>query len=283
MEKKENYNYLLRLYSQVDDYLSSATSERDSLPEIVVAFCIATEKVFKMRLYQENPILVYENSKYKEVDSLVTIIKQKEINIETIKIKETLIRYKLMFENEFSDEEIQVLVDLYNIRNHFLHDYKADDAILSDQENIVTKMGTVWEKISTQAVSLFGKDSIKANKPKKKYSEKELEDVLIQEVKTKIQSKSGLYEFSPFSDSNLISNPSYLYSSVYSVAAEDCPRCGASDFSLDAQDSNIFAATNINVFGLSKTFTDLYKCKKCNLELTKKEYEIAKKIKVDAK
>lgn len=87
MKKIEgNYEYLLRLYSQVDDCLADIPSKQENLPEIIIAFCITIEKLFKIRLHGENPVLVYENSKIKENDALITIIKEKELSIETIKI-----------------------------------------------------------------------------------------------------------------------------------------------------------------------------------------------------
>lgn len=291
MKKIEgNYKYLLQLYSQIDDYLADVLDKQENLPEIVVAFCITIEKLFKIRLHGENPVLIYENSKIKENDALITIIKEKELSIETIKIGETINRYKLMFENEFSDDEMQVLIDIYNIRNHFIHGYKSDDDLLSDQENIIKKMGTVWEKISVQAVSIFGKDLIKANKPKKKYSEEELEKVLIEEVRKKIQSTGTEYNSlglvyrdftipiqSPSAVSLGIDRQYQVPSSVFALGSEKCPRCGSYSFSLDEVNSSVISIASIyNPVG---TFSDLYKCKNCNLELTKKEYEIAKKLK----
>ncbi|MCR4334761.1 MAG: rod shape-determining protein [Patescibacteria group bacterium] len=273
----KNYKYLLRLYSVVGEYLFDVPTKQEDLPEIVVSFCIVTEKILKIKLHDENPVLVYENTKIKENDSLVAIIKGKELNIETIRIRETLDRYKLMFKNDFSDDEMQVLIDIYKVRNHFVHGYKSDAGILSDRENIVKKIGTVWEKISTQAISIFGKDLIKANKPKKKYSEEELEKVLIEEVKTKITPIKNTLETMVFGG---LAIPMYTRSSAYgySITGEECPRCGAYDFSLDGSDSDIFPQA-ASLYGSSRTFSDLYKCKKCNLELTKKEYEIAKKLK----
>ena len=297
MKKIEgNYEYLLRLYSQVDEYLANTPSKQENLPEVIIAFCITVEKLFKIRLHGENPVLVYENSKIKENDALTTIIKEKELNIETIRIGETINRYKLMFENEFSDDEMQVLIDIYNIRNHFIHGYKSDDYFLSDKENIVKKMGTVWEKISTQAVSIFGKDLIKANKPKKKYSEEELEKVLIEEVKKKIQSTGTEYDSlglvykdfiipSPSAVSHSavslgINRDYQLPSSVFALSGEQCPRCGSYSFSLDEANLGVISLASLSsVHNLFGTFSDLYKCKSCNLELTKKEYEIAKKLK----
>ena len=282
MEKEKNYEYLLRLYSQVDDYLADTSGTQENLPEVVVAFCIITEKLFKLKLHKENPVLVYENTKLKENDALVSIVKEREINIETIKIGEVINRYKLMFENEFSDDEMQVLIDIYNARNHFIHGYQSDDKILSDEENIVKKMGTVWEKISAQGLSLFGKDLIKANKPKKKYSEEELEKVLIEEVRKKIQSTREEYGTSfgvtrGFAINNELPLTSRFstYNSVLGFTGEECPRCGSYDFYLDEPNPNVFTL----VYSSSRTFSDLYKCQRCNLELTKKEYEIAKKLK----
>ena len=281
---EKNYKYLLGLYSLVDEYLADVPTKQENLPDVVVSFCIVTEKIFKIKLHKKNPVLVYENCKIKEDDALIAVIKEKELNIETIRIRETLNRYNLMF-NFFSDDEIQVLIDIYNTRNHFVHGYKPDDEILSEKENIVKKMGTVWEKISIEAVSIFGNDLIKSNKPKKKYSEEELEKVLIEEVKTKIKSNQRAYGLNSFnvaaSDYIIpVSDFNQHYSPTMAFTTEKCPRCGSYGFSLDDANSDIFLPTTlrINVYS-TRAFSDLYKCKFCNLELTRKEYEIAKKLK----
>lgn len=272
----KNYKYLLRLYSLVDECLASASEGQNNLAEVVVAFCIVTEKLFKLRLHGKNPVLVYEGSRLKDDDSLVSVIKEKELSVETIRIRETLNRYKLMFQDEFSDGEMQVLSDIYNARNHFVHGYKSDDDILSDSDNILKKMGTVWSKISVQAVSIFGKDLIKANKPKKKYSEEELEKVLTEEVRTKIKSiksEYGMYALN--NDMYSMSN----YMSAFGLTGEKCPRCGSYEFSLDETSPNMDALLVTRIYSQRINFSDLYKCKKCGLELTKKEYAIAKKLK----
>jgi hypothetical protein len=266
----KNYEYLLRLYSLVDVYLAKNQDENE-FPEIVVAFCTVTEKILKIRLSEENPFLVFDSSKLKEADAMVAIIKEKELNIETIRIGELLRRYALMFENEFSDDELQVLVDIYNVRNHFSHNHKSDEKILLDEENLVKKMGTVWEKISKQAKSLFSKTAIKTSKPKKRYSEEELEKVLTEEVRTKIKSADNLY------GGFVLSGTRYSTVAGFSLNEEECPRCGRYTFSVGNE--NPFVVSHIRSVFNSDGNPDLYKCKNCDLELTKKEYEIAKKIK----
>lgn len=270
---KKNYQYLLRLYSAVDEYLSNIPAKQENLPEVIVSFCVVTEKIFKIKLHKENPVLVYENIKIKEEDALVAVIKEKELNIETIKIRETISRYKSIFDDEFSDDEMQAMIDIYNARNHFMHGYKSDNEVLSDRENIVKKMGTVWEKISAQAISIFDKDLIKANKPKKKYSEEELEKVLIEEVRKKIENPENDDIFSSAVD------PSFAFSPF--TNNEKCPRCGSYGFSTDNLiNSDVYLSAVSSVSLLSRYgISDLYKCKRCHLELTKKEYEIAKDIK----
>ena len=268
--KKQNYQYILRLYSFVDEYLADIPTNQENLPDVIVSFCTVTEKLFKIKLHKENPVLVYENTKIKEDDALIAVVKGKKLSIETIRIRETIGRYKLMFDGEFSDDELQVLTDIYNLRNHFIHDYMSDEDILSDSENIIKKMGTVWEKISAQAVSVFSKALIKANKPRKKYSEEELEKVLIEEVKKKIESNESEYSFPRFTTDE-------IHSSSFN-SNEKCPRCGSYEFSTDGiLNSNIFSPTV--VFPSIRNVSDLYKCKICHLELTIKEYEIAKKLK----
>ena len=274
--KKENYQHLLRLYSLVDEYLSDIPAKQTNLPEIVVSFCIVTEKILKIKLHNKNPVLVYENAKIKDNNALIAVIKKKEFNIETIKIRETIARYRLMFDKEFSDDEAQVLIDIYDVRNHFVHGYKSDNDILSDRENIVKKMGTVWEKISAQAISNFGKKLIKANKPKEKYSKEELEKVLIEEVRKKIEPDRNNF------DGFLINPVSFVRATPYTHFTNDlveiCPRCGEYGFSKNGQGGSGSRFSTISANPLSVT-SDLFKCNKCNLELTEKEYEIAKKLK----
>lgn len=283
--KKENYQYLLRLYSLVDEYLADIPARQENLPEVIVSFCIVTEKIFKIKLHKKNPVLVYENGKIKDDDALVAVIKGRELSMETIKIRETLCRYNLVFDGEFTDDETQVLIDIYNARNHFLHGYKSDDDILVDKENIVKKMGTVWEKISAQAIFTFGKSLIKANKPKNKYSKTELEKVLIDEVRKKIESYKdnvydGLFHTPTVAAFTAQNNP--LFVSSLSEINEKCPRCGAYGFAIGGQSPSPFNISTISICQPGSS-SDLYKCNKCNLELTEKEYEIAKKLKNEEK
>jgi hypothetical protein len=275
MTKKENYQYLLQLYSLVDEYLAGIIKKQENFPEVVVSFCIITEKIFKIKLHKINPVLIFENSRIKDDDSLVTVINKKESDIETIKIEKLLNRYKLMFDGEFSDAEIQVIIDIYNIRNHFIHGYKSDENILADKENIVKKMGTVWEKISVQAMTIFGKNLVKAKKPKEKYSKEELEKVLVEQVRKKIESyKNDINNIYP----RTIMSPNYPSINTFANVGEKCPRCGEYGFSKGSFNQDLFSISNVNPYQPNVT-SDLYKCSRCDLELTEKEYEIAKEIK----
>lgn len=271
--KYKNYQYLLRLYFLVDGYLSESSDRRENLPEVVVAFCILIERLFKIKLHTENPILVYDVSKLKEDDALICVIQGKEDGIETIKIWETLKRYTLVFRGQFSEAEMQIFSDLHNVRNNLVHGYKSDDIVLSDEENLVKKMGTVWEKVSVQMRSLFGESRIKKNRPKKRYSEEELERVLIEEVRTKIRSNRNEYGIVLGTMRSMGS-----FTSAFGYDGEMCPRCQSYGFSLDGSNSKFLSAIDTNTYFYPPTSSDLYKCRNCNLELTKKEYDIAKKI-----
>lgn len=272
-----NYKYLLRLYYLVDEYLADSKENYDNLPEVIVAFCVVVEKVLKIKLYKKNPVLVFDGSKFRDDDALMAIVNKKESDIETIRVREVIGRYKLLFNDEFSDDELQVLIDIYNIRNHFIHGYKSDELILLDRENIIKKMGTVWERVSNLVFTLFSKEVIKASRPKKpkqKYSEEELEEVLIEEVKKKIQSTKNEYGVFGFGD-HVYQTPDY--NSFLSFSGEKCPRCNSYGFSLNKPDFDMLSVTTI--YSQQGFFSDLYRCKKCNLELTRKEYEVAKKLK----
>jgi hypothetical protein len=267
--KKIDHKYLIDLYYLVGDYLSSNDSDETELPNVVVSFCVVCEKIFKLMLYRKNPVLIFDNLKIKDDDSLVAITKKINKKIETIKIRDTVNRFKLFFEKKFSEDEMQSILSLYNIRNELIHGYTIDKEVLVDIDDITKKMGTVWKKISEEAISLFGKNEIKFSKPKKKYTESELEKVLTEEVRKKIKSKEG----DPFSIAvQLI--PEYSETMLGSYARNSCPRCGSYNFSLKKLGDSLYEG-----LGLYSGLASLYLCSDCNLELTQKEYEIAKKIK----
>lgn len=290
--KKKDYTYLLHLYSRTDGYLAG---EKDGqlLPDIVVSFCIFVERVFKIKLHEKNPILIFDTSKIKETDTLLSIICEKEKNIDTIKIYEVIYRFKVVYKDIFSEDEFQALKDVYSVRNGFVHGYRGDTEFLEDEEDIVKKMGTIWEKISVIATELFGKENIIASHPKKKYSEEELEEVLIEEVKKMLETRKvndvygrGRYYLADMSLPNSVVDASLLnsYGSAYNLPypdgsvygiGEECPRCGARGFS---KETGNFVRGVYDTMMLDNS-SDLYKCKKCHLELTEKQYEIAKKLK----
>ncbi|MEK7650664.1 MAG: hypothetical protein AAB364_02235 [Patescibacteria group bacterium] len=273
--KKKEHKYLLYLHGRVNDYLTGNPDDKENLPDIIVSFCTVVEKILKIKLHRKNPVLIFDAGKLQDDNALATVVKKKEKDIKTAKIAGILARVKIIFSRIFSEEELQILTDVYNIRNEFNHSYKSDDEILLDPEDVVKKMGTLWGKISKQAVSLFGKDNVKTGIPKRKYSEEELEQVLIEEVRTKIKAMGET--------GNFIYPRKWLTYNVdtasYYPRGNKCPRCGSYGFSSDESDSyatNVFSPT-VHFGGVS--FPDLYKCKDCHLELTSKEYEIAKKLK----
>lgn len=265
----QNYQYLLHLYTVVNAYLDQP-AKQENLPDIIVSFCIVVEKLFKIKLHKESPVLVCDSGALKKDEVIINLIKGIDQNTNTIRIRETIGRYNLMFQGEFTDTEMQSLLGIYDVRNHFVHDYRADDDTLSNKDDLLNIMGTVWERISAIAISIFGQELIKSSIPKKKYSEEELENVLIEEVKKKIaylKKTNGL----PLAYSILNEDFPALFS------GEKCPRCGSYGFSVDnTENSSTFTYRYTD--GLH-SMADLYKCKECHLELTRKEFEIAKKEK----
>jgi hypothetical protein len=130
--KNKNYKYLIRLYSLVDDYLANHRDQYDNLPEVIISFCIVVERVLKIKLHQKNPVLIFDSSRFRDNNVFITIVKNKELNIETIKASEAISRYKLIFKNKFSDDEIQAILNIYEKRNHLIHSHKSDDIILDE-------------------------------------------------------------------------------------------------------------------------------------------------------
>lgn len=278
-KKKPSYKFLLTLYWRVEEFLSSENPSADDLPDNVIAFCIVVEKIFKIKLHDKNPLLIFDTNYIRDEHSLSVIALKKEKDIDTAKIKDILNRFAIIFKNIFTPDELQALADVYELRNHFVHDYKPDDQIIFDPEDILKKMGTIWEKLFPLALALLGKENIKKYKPKKKYTELELEKVLEDEVRKMIERRANSFVVSAYGDTY---NPSIF------VGGDVCPRCGAYGFSQDGYRSELWSTTTaydpitvgsvLGVAGAVNWGLDLYKCKRCNLELTKKQYEIAKRI-----
>lgn len=267
--KEINHKYLINLYHFVGDYLSSNKNDEEDLPSVIVSFCIVCEKIFKLVLYKKNPVLIFSNQKIKEDDALIAIAKKVNTKIETIKMRDVVNRFKMFFEDKFSENEMQSILSLYDLRNELVHGYVIDKEILADPEDIIKKMGTVWSKISEEASYLFGKNEIKYSKPKRRYIEAELEQVLIEEVRKKIKNK----EDSLFS-STMSFVPEISESFVSPYAEKRCPRCGSYSFILKKSNDSPYES-----LVLYSGMASLYLCAECGLELTQKEYEIAKKIK----
>ena len=273
-----NYGYLLRLFSQVDTYLNEDNPNKKLLPEALVGFCTVSEKVMKIHLYKKSKILAYDISKLKDTNQLTIIALGKERDqIPTIQIDEVISRFQITHKKYFTEEEFEVLRDLYKLRNCFIHSYKPDSDIDYNSEDIVTKMGTLWPTVAKLAASALGKEKIRSSKPKKTYTEEELRKVLIEEIKKKIEQPVG-QRLHTFYDSVIVSG--------YQGQGKPCPRCGAFDFSKQKSndmmrgytlmgDSIIGTTSVYNGFSNENLFkSNVYKCNKCNLELTEKEYEL---------
>ena len=273
-KNKSDHKYLLTLFSRVNDFLSNGNI-REDLPDIIVSFCVVVEKIMKIKLYRKNPLLVFDISCLKSDENVLPVILlKKEVDIETAKIEKIISRFEIIFKRVFTTDELQAIRDIYKIRNNFIHGYKSDEKIIFNTEDIVKKMGTIWEKISTIITSLFGKENIKSREPKKKYTEKELEKVLENEVRKMIQPlQNNASVFRSLSSVGNIAPSTYL--NVFSK--NKCPRCGY--YSLALNDYN--SASAIDAMGQVLSLNDrtnLYKCDNCHLELTEKQYEIAKEI-----
>jgi len=165
---------------------------------------------------------------------------------------------------------------LYEIRNKLIHSYKEDISIITNEDDVIKKMGAIWEKISSMIVSLFGDDAIKTSIPKKKYLDVELEAALKEEVRKKIDSRSPYSTIMRFADASISFAPENIKDSYglseYSPPGEDiCPRCGHLTLARRNNYSSYFAHK-------LTTSGDLYFCRKCNLELTKRELEMAREI-----
>ncbi len=276
IKDKPNYKYLLSLYNKVDEFLSNKDIIQKELPDSIVSFSTVVEKILKIKLHTQNPILIFDKC-HLDDNGISIIAMEKEEDIDTSNIQTILDRFQIVFKEIFTPDEIQTLKDIYKIRSSFVHGYKSDDKMNLIAEDIVKKMGKIWGKISDIAISLFGKDSIQEREPKKKYTDDELKQVLREEVKKMIQPSIHFNARSIF-------EPEYHqdYYKGYSVEdfmiGEKCPRCGAREFSLGRNENGPLSA-----YGVSSSFhiggePTLYKCRKCNLELTEKQYEIAKEI-----
>lgn len=292
-KEKRYQNFVSSLHSKVDSFLSDEHQDLDEVEEIIVLFCIFTEKTVKTKLYQKNPILCFDlqGPILKDVSLLASITLGKKIDTTTCRkcnFSTILERFEKVFPRIFTNKEITVLKSISKERNEIVHDYFSKNKDLLNAENLVKKMSEVWPKVSGQGRVVFGKDVIKMGKtPKKLYSQEELDAILESEVEVKLNQgflplSNTLREVSFAShDDSFVSvsgSDEHLkqnYMSVSYALNEECPRCGRNSFS---QKFITSAWSSADFTKRKYGDSDFYECGFCGLELTKTEYEIAKKL-----
>jgi hypothetical protein len=282
----EDYKYLNFLYHKVGAFLSGSDTS-GNFNEQVISFCVFTEKVLKIKLYQENPVLIFPSYVFnKEHDALIAIVKGEDKNIETINFGELFRLFQKIFSEVFTDTDIEALEDVYKLRNEFIHGYKTDERINFTEEDILKKMGTLWGKISSLVVDLFG-NNIKEVQVKKLYTDKELEDVIRKEMEKEVQEKIRMGE--PLSygcGTNRFGSGDYSLS-LNDLGSERCPRCRKYGFKRVSGSSFDRGGPGLRDVVVRSYFRSrgngyqdgLFVCSNCGLELTEKEYEIAKRLK----
>lgn len=266
-KKVKKYDYLLQLYSRVNKYLSDSTQKPEDLQEVIVSFCIVVERVLKMKLHKKNPVLIFDASNLKSDDAISAIALQKEDSIETINIYSAMARFKILFKKVLLDEEVIAIRDIYKVRNSLVHGYVSEEKIIVDKEDIVKKMSFIWPKISDLTKSLLGKERILSSKPKKTYTELEFKKALVEELLKKINQ--------PVKDVYFIQD-----SVLYSAGGIRCPRCHSRSFNKrdDIFNENgglgLIDPSLFSIKRYSQSYSEIYKCSKCNLELTQSEYDL---------
>ncbi len=275
--KKNEHKYLLYLYNKVNKFLSSKNVEIDEcFPEKLVSFCVVIEKLIKIRLYKKNPVLIFALASFKDINLLIAIINGQDKKIKTIEIDLLLERCKSFFPKFLTENELSALREIYHIRNQFIHSYKSDDCNEYDKLDVINKMGSIWDKVSAYAVTFFGNDLIVKHQPKLKYTDEQLNKVLEDEVRTKINNTES--EIGVLLRYNRDDN--YNHFELLQLGTNVCPRCGSNGFELNDSHDFKFAIDYQPIWDMKNKFLDLYKCRSCNLELTRKEFDIAKKIKM---
>ena len=267
----DGQSYLLKEFRFVNENLAKEEIDNDELPDIVVGFCTVLEKMFKIRLHKKNPALVFSPKKLSDSDSIVAVSLKKETDIHTASITDILYVYGKVFPRGIKDDEIETVKSILQVRNQFLHSYKKDADLDFDHTDVIKKMSTVWEKrIQPLAIIFFGKSKVRSAKPVRKYTEEELHMILVEEVRKKLQKNTygqPVTISSTLTPTNSITTAfnsiqSNAYS-LHSTTTEECPRCNTFNFAKRQ---------------IPSTGQYLYSCTFCNLELTEREFEIAKQV-----
>lgn len=304
MGKQDNF-YLQNIFKKISQLLEK-NLEDISEAEIAEAshdFCILIERILKMKLYQKNPLLVFDASRI-DNNNLLPIARGEDLSFNTIKFEETLKRFNYIFLNfSFGDYFTPVLTSLYEEnRNPLTHSYKSDKDIvnLKNKEKIVKDIGSLFPWFSDIAKDFIDISEAPADiSIGKKYTEEELEEIFKEELKKKlIYYKNNDY----FTNSLNTSNTNFLkvselkpitfmeplkpglidipqiepsFSSRDISIHNECPRCRLYKLKSPGKD-NLY---NYLVYpAQSQNNSYLYKCSNCNLELTEKEYQMSKKI-----
>lgn len=304
--KNIDYAFLITSYHFVNEYFSNGYKEENFL-QAVVSFCTVAEKILKIKLYETNKLLPYKinlnilEKKENQKNIVKAIISGKHNDFKTFSLFEILDKYDFIFTPEpFEKDEIEHLRKLVDVRNTLIHSHLPDADLKKRKEDLDKKMGSLWEKLSSDMIARFG--SLSKVEPKKKYTDDELKQVLIEEVKKKINLDTNICIDNSYAGCSVYGgNNCRSFINYYKDGAEDingmaytmrkgvlCPRCCVGDFhkSLDDPYSNFNPAFNSDririyrgdLYGTQNYSENLYSCDRCNLELTDREFEIAKEL-----
>lgn len=278
----QKHKYLRAICGEVNSFLANPKTDEEKLPHIIVSFCVATEKILKIKLHEKNPVLIFRLEDLKRDNFLLEVVLAKEGNLQTEKITTIINRFRAIFPKLLSEEEAAALRHIYNLRNCFVHSHTHDQSVKINSEDIVKKMGAVWERIRAIGVGIFHQGWFDGRGPVKKYSEEELENALESEV-AQLISPTFDTRIRGILDNSLLGASS---GSLYPRFGRTCPRCGSRGFSQDRESGFLSSLANDSPVSVSyydghmnSVSSNLFRCGVCHLELTERQYEIAKKIK----
>jgi len=269
MTKDMKHSLLLQKLKRIIETVESKNPKDEDVYEVVLDFILALEHILKKILHKKNKLLIYNiNLNNQNIDLAKTILEDRQEGVNSVQAKDALLRYVKIFPKSKLVRHQASIEILISNRNEIQHGINVKN--MQSKEELLRVFNDVLPVFLEEAKKVLGVLPIMKMKADKVYAEKTVQSIYDNIVLSKITNyKKDI--FLPDSLDN-IGSSSNFYSTLHNIGSELCPRCSNFSLSKKYQTDSIFNSLILN------HDPDMYTCSKCNLELTKLEYEAVQRL-----
>lgn len=242
---------------QIRNALEKVDSSEFEIALAVVDVIFVLEQVLKIKIAEENILLVYTELP-KDVNLKDVLEHASVANLHTVRIIPALERFKILFPESDITKNSQSAVLLSSYRNEIYHHVVP----IQETESLASLVQNLFGAMLGELEGIIG-PMAKLSGVKRELTKEEVAELFEDSIRRKLALGNHTRDlFMPY-DGLSGTDSIYGFPSM-------CPRCRRRSFAESRQQS-IFVYQG----GAGEPY---YQCSNCHLELTTEEYEVAKKI-----